>query len=261
MFISICQLSVALYSQKFLSFKTINISIFVILILIIPIGVARSFPVLVTNEYVSRGHVSKIFDERGYYYSSMGLLSPQRRWPKIKLLDSKSIDYDYECGFAGFISVVNSSTHLIDLCALSDPFLSKIPAIQIENWRIGHHVRKMPRDYGEYIMGNVSEIYDKKLQGLLDDVKLLAWADLFSIERMKAIIRIHTDYYSDIDFSEYTDPNRWILPTEKKEVVILENWDQELETKPWPYYKWIDAVHFKNNIEIKSEVPRPFKFD
>ena len=132
----------------------------------------------------------------------MGLLSPKRSWPVIKSqATNRSINYDYACGYAGYYSIVNSSTHLIDLCALSDPFLSRIPAIQIENWRIGHHVRKIPQDYGEFLLGNVTEIPDKNLHGLLNDVKLLAWSDLFSMDRMKAIFRVHSNYYSNLDFT------------------------------------------------------------
>ena len=255
--IAIGQLVVSLYSQRLMSYKTINISILVILILIIPIGVVRSFPILTTTEYVSRGHISKIYDERGFYYKTMGLFSPERSWPEIKSQSSdKSIDYVYKCGYAGYSGVTNSSTHLIDLCALSDPFLSRIPAIHTENWRIGHHIRKMPRDYGEYLLGNVAKIYDKKLQGLLDDIILLAWSDLFSKERMKAILRVHSNYYSNIDFSEYIDPNHWITPTSEKEVLTFENWDQELEIVPWPYSNWLKSLSFKNTLEIKSKVPR-----
>ena len=114
---------------------------------------------MTTTAYESRGRVSKIFDERGYYYDTMGLLSTNRNWPEIKTQSSdRSIGYEYKCGFAGYIAIVNSSTHLIDLCALSDPFLSKIPAIHAENWRIGHHIRKMPRDYGEYVLGEYFRI-------------------------------------------------------------------------------------------------------
>ena len=256
-YISICQLAVAVYVQKYLSFKTINISLLVFLIFIIPIGVVRSFPIFTTNEYESRGTVKKVFDERGFYYETMGLFSPKRSWPVIKSQSSnRSTDYDYACGYAGYYSIVNSSTHLIDLCGLSDPFLSKIPAIQIENWRIGHHVRKIPQEYGEFLLGNITEIPDKNLHGLLNDVKLLAWSDLFSIERMKAIIRVHSNYYSNLDYSEYTDPYQWILPTSKKEVLIFENWDQELETRPWPYVKLWPTMYFNNNLEIKSKVPR-----
>ena len=96
-------------------------------------------------------------------------------------------------------------------------------------------------------------MHDQKLQGLFDDVKLLAWSDLFSIERMKAIFRVHSNYYSDIDFSEYTDPNHWIIPTDKYEVVIVENWDQELDIEPWPYHKWWGALSFNNNLEINRK--------
>ena len=255
--IAISQLVASLYSQRLMSFKTINISILAILILIIPIGTITSFPILTTTNYVARGQISKIYDERGFYYATMGLLSPSRSWPEIKSQSAdKSIDYVYKCGYAGYSAVTNSSTHLIDLCALSDPFLSKIPAIQTENWRIGHHIRKMPRDYGEYLLGNVAKIHDKKLQGLLDDIRLLAWSDIFSKERMNAILRVHSNYYSDIDFSEYIDPNHWILPTSEKEVLIFEDWDQELKIIPWPYSSWLKSLSFNNTLEVKSKVPR-----
>ena len=261
-FISVCQFSVAIYAQKHLSFKTINILLLVLLILIIPIGVVRSLPILTTNEYVSRGAVKKVFDERGFYYETMGLLSPKRSWPQIKSQSSdKSTNYDYVCGYAGYYAIKNSSTHLIDLCALSDPFLSRIPAIQIENWRIGHHIRKLPQEYGEFLLGNISDIPDRNLQELLDDVKLLVWSDLISIERMRAIVRVHSNYYSNLDFSEYTDPNRWIPPTSMKEELFFENWDQELDTEPWPYINQWHTMNFNNSLEIRVKNSTLFEFN
>ena len=83
-FISIGQLTIALYGQKFLSFKMINILLLGILILIVPIGVARSFPIFTTIDYVPRDQVTKIYDERGSYYKTMGLFSPKRNWPDYK---------------------------------------------------------------------------------------------------------------------------------------------------------------------------------
>ena len=256
-FISICQLTVALYTQKLFSFKTINISLLVIVILIIPIGVVRSFPIFTTTDYMPRDQVSKIYDERGSYYETMGLLSPKRNWPIIKTqLFDESTDYEPVCVYAGYLAVVENSKHLIDLCGLTDPFLSRIPAIQVESWGIGHHLRKLPQNYGEYLLGNIAEIPDKKLQGLLEDVRLLAWSELFSIDRMKAIIRVNSNYYSDLDFSEYVDPNFWILPTNVKDILILENWDQELETESWPYSNEYNYMLFNNNLEIKSKESR-----
>ena len=256
-FISICQLSVALYTQKFLSFRTINISLLVVLILIIPIGVARSFPIFATTDYVQRDQVAKIYDERGSYYETMGLLSPKRNWPEIKTqLYDESLDYELVCVYTGYLAVVESKNHLIDLCGLSDPFLSRIPAINVEDWGIGHHVRKLPQNYGEYLLGNVEEISDKKLQGLLDDVKLLAWSDLFSIDRMKAIFRVNSNYYSDLDFSEYVDPNHWIPSTSFNDVLIFKDWDQELKTKSWPYSNEYNYMIFNSNLKIESKEPR-----
>ena len=256
-FISVCQLSIALHDQKYFSFKTLNISILVILLLILPIGIVRSFPILTTTEYKQRGQVTQIFDERGFYYESMGLFSPNRNWPLVKSQSSlKPTEYELGCGFVGYLSVTDSSTHIIDVCGLTDPFLARIPAVQIKNWRIGHHLRKIPQEYGEYLIGNVSELPDKKLQGLLNDIRLLARSDLFSFARIKAIIRTNSNYYSDLDFSDYIDPIKWILPTRNKEVLILENWDEELEIEPWPYTRLFYYKEFNNNLVITANEPR-----
>ena len=53
-------------------------------------------------------------------------------------------NYRVSCGYLGSISLADTKVSHVDTCALADPFLSRIPAIQYENWRIGHHIRKVP---------------------------------------------------------------------------------------------------------------------
>ena len=82
---------------------------------------------------------SHIIDEKVYYYEQYGLFSPWRfAWPKIRpqseVLPSKYINL---CGFVGWVSITMPSHYLIDQCALIDPFVSRIPAVQdweLENW-------------------------------------------------------------------------------------------------------------------------------
>ena len=76
--------------------------------------------------------------------------------------------------------------NLIDLCGLSDPLIARIPAINLDFWRIGHHVRKMPTNYGEFKLGNVIYLDSDEITELAKDTKLLSTGNLFSIERLKS---------------------------------------------------------------------------
>ena len=49
----------------------------------------------------------------------------------------------------GITAYYNQDMYLNDLYALGDPFLSKLPAVREENWRIGHMWREAPVGYDE----------------------------------------------------------------------------------------------------------------
>ena len=257
-FISVCQLSIALQQLKNLPFKYKNIFLLTLLILVIPIGFVRGFPILSTLEYTERSRVKEIIDERGHYYKYTGLFSSNRdSWPKIEKMPRNSPKkYKFACGYNGQLAIKDSSIHFIDLCALTDPFLSRIPAIQTENWRIGHHVRKIPNEYGEYVLGNIDKLPDETLHNLLKDTELASKGELFTIERFKAILRLNSNFYSKLDLSNYSSPDFQILPTSKTEKITIQDWDQDIDWNYWPYSDINKLVSFNANIVFNSMKPR-----
>ena len=108
------------------------------------------------------------------------------------------------------ISLADVTKIYIDSCALSDPYLSRIPAIKNEGWRIGHHARKIPAEFGLYRIGTIDQIPDKSLQRLFNDVSLIVKGEIFTSQRFIAIWNLLTDNYSEIDVQKYSVPTIWI---------------------------------------------------
>lgn len=148
-------------------------------------------------------------NERKYYYKEYGLLSRYRKWPKMQTNSSKPPEkYKVLCGGIGARALQNGANqYFIDNCALADAFLSRLPAVQYPHWRIGHHYRRIPVGYGEYLTKQ-KEIERVELRPLLHDVTELVSGDLFSRKRWKAIIRINITkpYHYDKEFFQRYDP-------------------------------------------------------
>ena len=120
------------------------------------------------------------------------------------------------------------SYYLIDQCALIDPFVSRIPAVQTGNWRIGHHLRKVPTEYGEHLIGNKREPFDHRINLLLKDITLISSGNLTDINRLRAIWRVNTGFHRNIDFSDYTDKNIWIPISLKEEIHYIDSWNNSI---------------------------------
>lgn len=218
------------------------------------IGLFTNYPFLSETDYKARDKVGKIVDERGFYNSSYGLFSNTRQgWPSIsKPKNSLPKNYRFTCGFVGGFSLMEVDYVTIDICALTDPFLARLPAVQMKHWRIGHHIRKVPMEYGEYVIGNLNELPDKKLNDLLSDVFLVTRGSLFSFERFSAIARLNFNDYSDIPFSEYTDQDRFIPATNKIELQTLDSWEQEIGLEAFPPPIHVHSRRFNGNLKIVS---------
>lgn len=208
-----------------------------------------------------------IYDERAIYSSSSGLFSPQNipSWPKVRLLNKETpTKYAVVCPFLGSISINNTSTHIIDLCGLADPLISRIPPYKIGNWTIGHNYRKLPTDYGEFLIGNKESITDTNLLPLFDDVMLVSRADLFSFARMGAIWRLNSGYHSEMDMTSYRDTETYIPSSERVEHVQLNEWSDDLgkELPAELYDSWGDEDEsirsFSNSIKFTVQNPQSF---
>ena len=78
------------------------------------------------------------------------------------IADERGI-YFPETGLLGFTA--RPSVHVIDLYALSDPFLARLPAMNtyfgMQRWRIGHFCREVPPGYPETLDSSNNLIADK----------------------------------------------------------------------------------------------------
>ncbi len=166
---------------------------------------------------------SPISDERGGYFRFTSLFNNTVSYLKTGELcirdawNEEGIDdlREHE-NTGGLLRVVpgisiyyNSDLYLNDLYALGDPFLSKLPAVREDNWRIGHMWRESPAGYGETVMYNKNFLEDENLSQYYDVIKLITRGDLFSKERISAIIRINRGDYDYLieQYKETLDEN------------------------------------------------------
>ena len=178
--ISVGQIIISLPLITRLNLSRKNFIILGIFVTLLLIGAFERYPFRSHIETDSRrplfkteGLDSHIIDERSYYRWIFGLLSEERNsWPKINVFrDQKPTDYRTACGLVGGSSLLNPNIYLIDVCGLTDPFLSRLPAIQVDSWRIGHHFRKIPKNYGDFKIGKVNHLDDPILSKMLNDIK------------------------------------------------------------------------------------------
>ncbi len=264
--ISVGQIILSLSQNKNLSLLGKNILIIGIFVVLFVIGLFERYPFRSHIETESRRPLvansepaSHIVDERSHYRFIFGLDSDVRdSWPKVyKQVDQQPTDYRTTCGILGGSSLADPNIFLIDVCGLSDPLISRLPAIQVSSWRIGHHLRKMPENYGEFKLGKISTLNNKHLTKLAIDLRKISSDDIFGIERFKAIWRINTGFYSDIDFNKYSSPSIYIPFSSSTEIVELDNWDSEFEYENLaPIYGTFLFKYFASNIKFQSKESR-----
>lgn len=145
---------------------------------------------------------STISDEREYYSPTTGFYNNLRSLVKtghICIEDTwnyQSTDEIRANGWKGNITsnspgilvYYNSDLYLNDTYCLGDPFLSKLPAIKQENWRIGHMKRAVPPGYCETVMYGENVIEDEDLAKYYDIICFMTEGKLFSAERIRTVI-------------------------------------------------------------------------
>ena len=77
--------------------------------------------------------------------------------------------------------------HIVDVCGLADPLLSRLPARRDREWRIGHFERDIPSGYLDSIRTQKNVIFDDATRQYYGAIKLITQGPLFSWERIKMI--------------------------------------------------------------------------
>ena len=158
-----------------------------------------------------------IADERGFYYRSTGLLRVHRGVEEPQPFPPPQVPQthtgrppavvQYNVGFPGFYAGPN--VHIVDVNALTDALLARLPAVYDPNWRIGHFTRVIPDGYLDTLNSGKNVIRDKNLATYYDKLSLITRGRLFDINRLIEIWNMNTGKYNKlIDFDTYRYPGR-----------------------------------------------------
>ncbi len=165
---------------------------------------------VITSQFLfGRNFNSPISDERGNYFQYTSLFNNTLsyiRHGKMVIRDAwneQGIEEYREGGYKGGILRMvpgisiyyNSDMYLNDLYALGDPFLSKLPAVREENWRIGHMWRESPTGYNDTVLLGKNVIENEDLHQYYDIIKLITRGSIWDKERLQAIVDINTGKY------------------------------------------------------------------
>jgi len=165
---------------------------------------------VITTQFLFGNNFSApISDERAGYFRFTSLFNNALSYikdGKMVLRDAwneQGIEEYREAGYQGGILKMvpgisiyyNSDMYLNDLYALGDPFLSKLPAVREENWRIGHMWRESPAGYNDTVLYGENVIENKDLYQYYEIIKLITRGDIWDKERLQAIVDINTGKY------------------------------------------------------------------
>ncbi len=93
-------------------------------------------------------------------------------------------------GYFGYFA--GPQAHIVDLLALADPLLARLPTMHLKRWRIGHFYRQLPEGYIDSLRSGRNLIADKRLAMYYDDLVLATRGPLLSRDRLLAIWRLNT---------------------------------------------------------------------
>lgn len=103
------------------------------------------------------------------------------------------VSIESNVGMTGYAA--GPEVHLIDLLALTDPLLARIPYVPHNDFRIGHFHRDAPGGYEATLLSGRNQIEDPCLHAYYDALRPVLRGPLFTLERWRAIWGLHTGRY------------------------------------------------------------------
>ena len=101
-------------------------------------------------------------------------------------------------GMTAFFEQDEEPMYLTDRYGLMDPLLSHLPAIKMDDWRIGHMVRKEPEGYSESVATGENLLENDGLREYYDKVLYIITGDIWDKNRIQTIIDINTGKYDHL---------------------------------------------------------------
>jgi len=161
---------------------------------------------------------SGVSDERSCFYEGTGLLNQrQPPYPNQGLvtlgLEARQNPFPVHIfGVAGIFGYyAGPQKHLVDLNALADPLLARLPLPEDKPWRIGHFERLIPAGYLETLASGENKICSGGLAQYYDRLRTITRGPLLTAERLRTIWEMNTGQYDDF-LAQYQMPGEKPLP-------------------------------------------------
>jgi arabinofuranosyltransferase len=155
--------------------------------------------------------LSKVFDqhhisdERAFFYRGSGLLRARDNdasvfadWRKSGLEDRRHAAQN-PIVLAGCVGIRcfygGPAIHYIDPLGLGDPLLSRLPARDPLNCRIGHFERALPIGYLATLVSGQNVLVDPRLNAYYERLRLITRGDLFDRRRLREVVRMAKGRY------------------------------------------------------------------
>jgi arabinofuranosyltransferase len=146
-----------------------------------------------------------ISDVRRYYYPNAGLLrtggafTPARDRLYDQGLDARAkgtrMMFVKPMGLLGFAA--GPSVHLVDVWALADPLLARLPSRQ-DRWTIGHFARRTPEGYQETLETGHNVIVESGVAAFYDRLALITRGPIWAGARWRAIVKMNRGAYQSL---------------------------------------------------------------
>lgn len=208
-------------------------------------GLLGPYPSLLSgSDYAENRPPHVPFDSRGFFYQSTGLLRaltsetefPDSQWaqrgrevrkygteaPYVKsdmariregFLVEQSHRKDLiiatwtNIGFSGFYG--GPAIHIVDVMALADPLLARLPAKSDPKLFIGHFERLLPEGYTDSYIHGENRLLDVNLAEYFNSLNVITRGELFTVKRWQAIWDVNTGRFDHtIDRAYYRNPPR-----------------------------------------------------
>ena len=145
-----------------------------------------------------------IGDERRHLYPVAGLLRIGKpdmfepHWAKttVERQGDQRIMIIGAVGHAGFSGGPN--VHVLDVLALGDPLLARLPSLWNPGWRIAPFGRLIPEGYPDTLQTGINVIEDPALHEYYDKLSMVTRGNLFDLRRIREIVRLNLGEYDHL---------------------------------------------------------------
>ncbi len=177
---------------------------------------SQDSPVYASND--DKGNYDNIrhgvVQERDWYIPTHGLMNiltsdktPQHHWIEEGLQarrDGLTYLPHAAVGMVGFYA--GPQVYILDIYAITDPLLARLPMNPYLSYRIGHFGRLVPAGYKRSIVTGENHINNPSLSEYYDKLVLLTRGDIFGLTRFIEIAKFNLGWYDHL-IDKYNSPH------------------------------------------------------